>query len=271
MYAIVGTANGARIVATESGGNLPPVEASWSTQNALESMVALMEKYQIEGGSFYQWVHYTTVPDDSDPTLDDAIKRRGVSYIYNPVQKELLDWGGFHLAALPNGSFEDDLDMNGVPTHWAVAGKGSASAYYLPQESGQPQVPSRGSYCLRLTANDNSAGISSTSDRIAVTPGTSYTTAANLRFAWSGDPNPSGNATTRPQVFVTIHYLNANGEPASVPSTVFPYFQENSTQGFQTFIFQYTTPSDARFVQIEVGGARNGLAAPVTVDVDNLR
>ncbi len=192
-------------------------------------------------------------------------------FTYNPVQKEILDWGGFHLTGIPNGSFEDDLDGNGVPTHWAVSGKGSAAAYYLPQEAGQPQVPSRGSYCLRLTANDNTAAISATSDRIAVTPGTSYTTTANLRFARSDDPNPSGSASTRPQVYVTIHYLNANGQPAALPSTAFRYFQENSTQSFQTFVFQYTPPSDAQSVQIELGASRNGLAAPIVFDIDNLR
>ena len=270
VYAIVGNDNGARLVATENGGNLPPVDRSFRTEWALESLVTLLEKYQIDGGSFFQWVQMT-YQDESNPTLDDAVKRRGVNFVYNPVQKEVLDWAGFHLTAIPNGSFEEDLNSNGVPTHWAVTGKGSASACYLPQESGQPQVPSRGSYCLRLTSSDGTAAISATSDRIAVTPGTNYTTAANLRFTWSGDPNPSGTPSTRPQVFVTIHYLNASGKPASIPSTVFPYFQENATQGFQTFIFQYTTPSDAQSVQIELGAARNGLAAPIIFDVDNLR
>jgi hypothetical protein len=124
---------------------------------------------------------------------------------------------------------------------------------------------------LRLTSSDATTLVSATSDRIAVTSATSYTTTANLRFEWSGDPNPEASASARPQVFATIHYLNANGQPASVPSTAFQYFQENSTQGFQTFVFQYTTPSDARSVQIEVGAARNGLAGPIIVDVDNLR
>lgn len=270
MYAIIGVGNGARVVSTELGGNLPPVEPAWPTQRSLESTVSLLEKYQIEGGSFYKWTAFQDY-ELSDPTFDNAVKRRGVDFVYFPVQKEVLDWGGFHLTNIPNSSFEGDLDSNGVPTHWAVAGKGSASAYYLPQENGQPQVPSRGSYCLRLTASDNTAAISAMSDPIAVTPGTSYTTVGNFRFAWSGDPNPTASASTRPQVFATIHYFNANGQPASVSSTAFSYFQENSTQGFQTLVFQYTTPSDARSVQIEVGAARNGLSAPITVDIDNLR
>jgi uncharacterized protein (TIGR03437 family) len=268
-YGIIGTGNGARVVATEMG-DFPPVSPAWKTEWAMESLASLMEKYQIEGGSFWIWVQNQD-SDDSDPTLAEAVKLRGVNFDYNPVQKEILDWGGFHLTAIPNGSFEDDLDANRVPTHWAVTGNGSASAYYLPQESGQPQVPSRGSYCLRLTASDNSAAISATSEQIAVTPGTSYTTTANLRFSWTGDPNPSGNPTTRPQVFITIHYLNASGQPASVPSTIFSYFQEDSTQGFQTFVFQYTPPSDATSVQIEIGAARNGLSTPIVFDADNFR
>jgi uncharacterized protein (TIGR03437 family) len=267
-FAIIGAGGSARVVATEMGIN--PPTPTWKTEWALESLIALMEKYRVEGGSFWRWANFTNA-EDTDPTLADPVTKRGMTFVYNAVEKEVLDWGGFHLTAIPNGSFEDDLDSNGIPTHWAAAGKGSASAYYLPQESGQPQVPSRGNYCLRLTASDSTAPISAMSDHIAVTPGTSYTTAANMRFAWTGDPNPLGSPSARPQVLVTIRYLNASGQPASVPSTVFQYFQENSTQGFQTFVFQFTTPSDARSVQIEVGAAKNGVPAPITVDVDNLR
>jgi len=72
-------------------------------------------------------------------------------------------------------------------------------------------------------------------------------------------------------VFVTIHYLNASGQPASVPSTAFSYFQKNSTQGFQTFINPYMTPGDARWAEIELGAARNGLATSITFDAYNLR
>jgi len=268
MYGIIGAGSGARVIATEMGNNTP-VDPAWKTEWTMESLATLMEKYGIEGGSFWRWTSFTD-SEDSDPTLADPVKRRGLNYVYNPVQKEILDWGGFHLIGIRNGSFEDDVDSNGIPTHWAVSGNGSASVYYLPQESNQPQVPSRGSYCLRLTAT-NTSRISATSDPISVTPGTSYTTTANLRFAWTGDPNPSGNASTRPQVYAVIHYLNSKGQPASTPSTTFPYFQEDSTQGFQTFVFQYTTPSDATTVQIELGAISNGLSTPIVFDADNLR
>jgi uncharacterized protein (TIGR03437 family) len=267
-YAITGVGGGSRIYATEMGHD--PALDSRKTEWVLESQIQLFDKYAIDGGAFWRWANDST-SQDGNPAFADAVKRRGVDFIYNPVQKEVLDWTGFHLSAIPNGSFEEDLDANGAPTHWAITGKGSGSAYYLPQESGQPQVPSRGSYSLRLTSTDSATAISATSDRIPVTPGTAYTTAANLRFAWTGDPNPSAGAPTRPQVFVTVHYYNAAGQPASTPSGTFRYFQENGAPSFQTFIWQYTTPSDARTVQLEVGASRNGLIAPIVLDVDNLR
>jgi len=52
---------------------------------------------------------------------------------------------------------------------------------------------------------------------------------------------------------------------------MFAYFQEDSTRRFQTLVLQYTTPNDTRWVQIEVGAARHGLAVPIVVDADNFR
>jgi hypothetical protein len=141
IYGIIGTGNGARVVATEMG-YLTPVISTWKTEWAMESLATLMEKYQLEGGSFWRWVSFSNCPsgsgcpnEDADPTLADPVKRRGVNFVYNPVQKEVLDWAGLHLTAIPNGSFEDDLDSNGVPTHWALTGKGTAAAYYLPRKA----------------------------------------------------------------------------------------------------------------------------------------
>ena len=129
IYGVIGTGTGARVVATEMGDNTP-VSPAWKTEWAMESLDTLLEKYQIEGGSFWRWVSFMD-SEDSDPTLANPVKIRGVNFNYNPVQKEILDWAGFHLTAIPNGSFEDDLDTNGVPTHWAVTGNSSAAAYYL--------------------------------------------------------------------------------------------------------------------------------------------
>jgi hypothetical protein len=53
---------------------------------------------------------------------------------------------------------------------------------------------------------------------------------------------------------------------------VFRFFQENSTtNGFATFPMQYTSPSDAASIRIEIGAARNGLPTAITFDADNLR
>jgi len=153
-----------------------------------------------------------------------------------------------------------------APAHWAVTGKGSATAYYLPQESGQPQVPSRGSYCLRLIASDSTAAISAMSDQIAVTPGTSYTTTANLRFAWTGDPNPSGSATTRPQVFVTIHYLNASGTAGVDAFDCLLLLPGEQHAGVSDLRFSVHAPE-----RRAIGANRNRRCAQWTLDADHLR
>src|ERR1035437_800505 len=114
--------------------------------------------------------------------------------------------------------------------------------------------------------------ISATSATIAITPATTYTTTANLRFRWTGHPNPAGDPATRPQVFMAFNYLSEAGVPSAVKAQdIFRFFQEDSTSDFQTFPFQYTTPSDATLVQIVIGAARDGLPSPIVFDADNLR
>jgi hypothetical protein len=114
--------------------------------------------------------------------------------------------------------------------------------------------------------------ISARSPRIDATANVSYTTTANLRFAWSGDPNPSGDSPTRPQVFISFHYSDGAGRPSGIrENDTFRFFEEDATQGFATFPLRYTLPADARFVEIEIGVARNGLPTPMTLDADNVR
>src|SRR5262249_7811259 len=159
-----------------------------------------------------------------------------------------------------------------VPDQWTISGSGTGSRYFLAGEAGQPEVPSRGQYDLQLTTGAGASDtISATSDAITVTPDTTYTTTANLRFSWTNDPNPAADPSFRPQVFVTFHYLDSQGNPSAVrESDVFRFFQENSTTGFATFPMQYTAPSDAESMKVEVGVSRNGLASPITLDADNL-
>jgi hypothetical protein len=269
VTSVVGS--GPRIVMPEMGNMNPPDQVNWNTQHALESLVFLMQKYRIDGGSFWRWVNNTD-SEDSDPTQSDPVKRRGVDFIYNPVQKEVVDMGGFHLPTVPNGSFEDTI-INGVPINWIKAGNGTVSQYLLTQEAGQPEVPSRGTHAMRIVtgagANDN---ITATSAMIPVIAATTYTTTTNMRFAWTGDPNPGGSSATRPQVFITFLYFQQNGTPSGVRTKdSFSFFQEDSTTGFATFPQQYTTPSDATFVEVQFGAMRNGLPTQIILDVDNVR
>jgi hypothetical protein len=270
VFSKIGTGNGARVVAAEMGKDAftTPVDPE-PTQRALESLIVLMEKYGVDGGSFFRWTRFQN-DEDTDPQMADPVKRRGIEFIYTPVQKEVVDMGGFHLTVIPNGSFETG---GSVPSNWAVSGNGAGFRYFLAAESGQPEVPSRGNYTLRLvTGNGPNDAISATSDMIAVTPNTNYTTTSNLRFGLNGDSNPGGNPTTRPQVFISILYFDGSGNPSQVRTQdVFRLYQENSTSGFQTVPLQYATPSDTSFVQIEAGAARYGLSTAITFDVDNIR
>ena len=263
---------GPRIVAPEMGDSVPVDQVNWNAQHALESLVFLLRNYAIDGGSFWRWTSFNT-SEDSDLTLATPVKQRGVNFLYNPVQKEVLDMGGFHVPLVPNGSFEGSVDAHGVPVSWTATGSGAVSQYLLTQEAGQPEVPSRGTHAMRMiTGSGPNDAISSTSVEIPVTSSTLFTTTSNLRFAWTGDPNPSGPPGSRPQVFITILYFQQNGTPSSIRTQdTVAYFQENSTTGFATFPVQYTTPSDTAFVQIQFGAARNGLPTQIVLDVDNVR
>jgi hypothetical protein len=69
-----------------------------------------------------------------------------------------------------------------------------------------------------------------------------------------------------------VHYFTSSGSASAIKaSDTFSYYQENSTTGFATFPFVYTTPADTAAVQIEFAAARNGLSTPITLDVDNVR
>ena len=266
---VVGT--GPRIVVTEMGDNTPVDQVHWTTPHAVESLVFLLHKYNLDGGAFWRWTSFNT-SEDSDTTLATPVKRRGTAFTYNPVQKEILDMAGFHLSQVPNGSFEGAV-AQGVPVGWTAGGQGSVAPYLLTQEPGEPEVPSRGNTALRLITGAGSATVTAASAMIPVTSGTLYTTTANLRFAWTGDPAAgTGPSPSRPQVFANVLYYQSGGGASAVRAQdAFAWYQEDSTTGFGTFPLQYTPPTDAAYVVLQFGAARNGLAAPILLDVDNVR
>jgi hypothetical protein len=90
VFDIIGTGNGARVVAPEMG-LLTPVEPEWKTEQAFESIMLLMKKYNVDGGCFWRWVSFSN-DEDINPELADPIKRRGVNFIYNPVKDVLMKY-----------------------------------------------------------------------------------------------------------------------------------------------------------------------------------
>jgi hypothetical protein len=260
---------GARVVAAEYG-DMAPFAPGWDAPLAVESLTTVMSKYLIEGGDYWIWTE-TDASTDADPShAGEAVRKRGLSDVYNPVQRELLDAYGFHLASITNGSFEDGA---ATPTGWTSSGSGTATRYRLADEPGQPVISTRGAYVLRLVSGSGSNDqILAESDAIAVSPGTAYTTTANLRFQWSGDPLVGSPNPSRPHVFMSIRYFAVDGSPSAVRAEdAFPLFQEDGNAAFGTFPNAYTTPTDARSVRIVFGVARNGLSQPITLDVDNAR
>lgn len=254
------------LLATEAG-TLDPKR--WPAERAYESLGYLLSKYSAAGVNFWRWTAFAN-NEETDLNFAKAVKKRGVAYNYLPPEKEIVDFGGYHLNAIPNGSFESG---GSTPTNWTISGSGAGTRYHLAAESGQPRVPSRGAYDLRLvTGASPTAKVQASSAAIAVDPNRSYTTTGNLRFHWTGDPNPGGDPATRPQVFITVRYLNSSGKASSIKaSDTFRYFQEDGASDFRTFPIQYKTPADAAFVRITVGAARNKLPSAITFDIDNLR
>ena len=268
VISTVGNAQAGQVLMTEGGTGDPQ---DWPAQFAFESIGYLMQVYQLPGGTFWRWAD-SQDSEESDPTVALPVKQRGVAFDYYPPKNEIVDLGGFHLTWIPNGSFEQGGAGN-VPTDWTVTGSGTGVDYFLAGEPNEPQVPSRGQYDLRLTTGSNAtSSVTATSEYIQATAATAYTTTGNLRFAWTGDPNPSATPATRPQVFVAFNYFQSPGVPSAVKTQdIFPFYQENSTTDFQTFPLQYTTPSDATSLQIVIGAARNNLPTEIIFDADNLR
>ena len=248
---------GPRVVAAEMGNNVP-VDAAWSTEHAYESLLRLMQKYAVDGGAFWRWTSFTT-QEDGDATLADPIKRRGVDFVYNPVEKVLVDVGGWHVGSIANGSFESGSD-GAVPDHWTASGGGTAARYDLTTEAGEPEVPWRGTHALRLVASD---AMSATSESVAVTPALLYTTTAALRFGFADD---------LPTATIEILYLQAGGAPSAVrASDELTFHRADAPVGFGTFPVQYTPPADAAAVAVRIGVARNGSTQPATLDADDVR
>jgi hypothetical protein len=106
VFDTIGRGNGARVVAVEMG-LMTPVEPGWTTEMALESLVWVMKTYGIDGGCFWRWAYFDN-SEESDPTLAEPVKQRGVEFTYNPV-KDVLE------ALYTKGQFDDPAFTPGTP------------------------------------------------------------------------------------------------------------------------------------------------------------
>jgi hypothetical protein len=273
VWATVGRCSGGRVVLGETGA-LPPVGPDWPSHRALESLTTLMEKYGVEGSAYWRWVA-TDNATEANTSEGSNVKLRGTAFKYTAVQKEVLDQGGLHVGVVPNGSFERGPADSGTPEAWTLSASatGSGARYLLTSEPGQPEVPSRGRYALRLRSGSDPSGAAlATSAPIPIDSSARYTLVGNFRFQWSGDPNPSAPAKARPQVRVAIRYFNGSGSASATRAfDFFQFFQEDSTQGFATFPLIFAPPADASSIRVELAVLRNGLPSEVVADFDALR
>ena len=65
------------------------METTWSTDQALESLIQLFTKYGVDGGALWRWTSFNN-DEDGDPSLAQPVKPRGVAFTYNPVKDVLV-------------------------------------------------------------------------------------------------------------------------------------------------------------------------------------
>ena len=93
-----------------------------------------MQDLGIEGGIYYKVGRLRGRRPVKCTRGRTLVKVRGPGYAYQP-RKEPADLYGFHLTAIPNGSFEDGIKS------WAIKGRGTAQ----PTPLDETDVPWRGS------------------------------------------------------------------------------------------------------------------------------
>jgi hypothetical protein len=220
----------ARLLLAEFGGN-----RGGDYQRAVEMIGADMLSLGYDGGDYWEWADVTN-NQWTDPA--SVVKERGVAFVYNPQERELADLYGFHVPAVPNGSFENSASQ------WTHTGLGTAQVRRLRQA-----LPWRGVSYLHLAATGT---YSLSSAWIRVSPSTRYTTTADLRFR-------------KPKVRVTFTYMTCSRKRSKRQRpSVFPLRTIQRT--WQTFPFAYTTPPDTCYARITFGLTGRG-----TLDVDDVR
>jgi hypothetical protein len=84
VFNAIGFRSPARVIAVEMGVHIP-LENGYDTDKALPSLVSILRNRGAEGGSLWRWTNFTN-DQDSDPTVEMPIKRRGTAYNYTPLR-----------------------------------------------------------------------------------------------------------------------------------------------------------------------------------------
>jgi len=88
IFNVIGR-KGSRVIAVEMG--LQSADPNWSTEQAFESLFLLMKRYGVSGGCFWRWSFFSD-DENNDHTLSTPVKKRGVSFSYNPVKDKIAQY-----------------------------------------------------------------------------------------------------------------------------------------------------------------------------------
>ncbi|MDE3173109.1 MAG: Ig-like domain-containing protein [Gemmatimonadota bacterium] len=92
IFATVGPATRAHIVAIEMG--VTPGDPSTTAQQGLDDLLSRMERYGLDGGSYYRWTGFQN-SDDGNPSVAVPVKLRGYAYTYTAIKDVLAKhYGG---------------------------------------------------------------------------------------------------------------------------------------------------------------------------------
>jgi hypothetical protein len=88
VFEIIGRKD-SRVVAVEMG--LFKNDPNLTTEQAFETHIKLIKRYGVAGGCFWRWV-FSDDNEKNDPTLATPVKKRGLTFEYNPVKDKISQY-----------------------------------------------------------------------------------------------------------------------------------------------------------------------------------
>lgn len=91
IFTTVGLTTRAHFVAIEMG--VVPGDPSTTPEHGLDDLLSRMERYGLDGGSYYRWTGFDH-SDDGNPGVAEPVKLRGYAYTYTPIKDVLAKYYG---------------------------------------------------------------------------------------------------------------------------------------------------------------------------------